>query len=94
MTKQASFVDSSIAYVTLDKLYGAGETAKFLARARQFSADYIKSATNVPEAVRRGWAKQYKFPPRRPARVKSDNGLPAARRALWRCCWASATDSR
>ncbi|PWY98330.1 FAD/NAD(P)-binding domain-containing protein [Testicularia cyperi] len=61
MTKKASFVDSSVAYVTLEKLYGANETANFLSRAKQFSADYIKSATNVPEAVRRGWAKQYKF---------------------------------
>ncbi|CBQ73979.1 related to Glucose oxidase [Sporisorium reilianum SRZ2] len=60
-TKQASFVDSSVAYVTLETMYGANETASFVKRAKQFSADYIKSATNVPEAVRRGWAKQYKF---------------------------------
>ncbi|TKY84644.1 hypothetical protein EX895_006546 [Sporisorium graminicola] len=60
-TKQASFVDSSVAYVTLEKMYGTNETANFLKRAKKFSADYIKSATNVPEAVRRGWAKQYKF---------------------------------
>ncbi|CDW94017.1 hypothetical protein [Sporisorium scitamineum] len=60
-SKQASFVDSSVAYVTLEKMYGTNETANFLKRAKQFSADYIKSATNVPESVRRGWAKQYKF---------------------------------
>ncbi|KAJ9480122.1 Choline dehydrogenase [Pseudozyma hubeiensis] len=61
LTKQASFVDSSVAYVTLEKMYGSNETTAFLARAKKFSADYIKSATNVPAAVRRGWAKQYKF---------------------------------
>ena len=61
LTKKASFVDSSVAYVTLEKMYGTNETANFLSRAKQFSADYIKSATNVPAAVRRGWAKQYKF---------------------------------
>ncbi len=61
LTKKASFVDSSVAYVTLEKMYGANETANFLERAKKFSADYIKSATNVPEAVRRGWAKQYKL---------------------------------
>ncbi len=60
-TRQASFVDSSVAYITLEKMYGDNETSNFLARAKQFSADYIKSATNVPAAVRRGWAKQYKF---------------------------------
>ncbi|GAC73024.1 glucose dehydrogenase [Moesziomyces antarcticus T-34] len=61
LTKKASFVDSSVAYVTLEKMYGANETVNFLERAKKFSADYIKSATNVPEAVRRGWAKQYKL---------------------------------
>lgn len=61
LTKQASFVDSSVAYITLEKMYGSNETKNFLARAKQFSADYIKSATNVPLSVRRGWAKQYKF---------------------------------
>ncbi|SNX86062.1 related to Glucose oxidase [Melanopsichium pennsylvanicum] len=61
LTKKASFVDSSVAYVTLEKIYGSNETSNFLARAKQFSADYIKSATNVPDAVKRGWAKQYKY---------------------------------
>lgn len=61
LSRQASFVDSSVAYITLEKLYGSNETTNFLARAKQFSADYIKSATNVPASVRRGWAKQYKY---------------------------------
>lgn len=61
LTKKASFVDSSVAYITLEKMYGSNETAKFISRAKQFSVDYIKSATNVPAAVRRGWAKQYKY---------------------------------
>lgn len=61
LTKQASFVDSSVAYVTLEKMYGSDEMAEFVARAKRFSIDYIKSATNVPAAVRRGWAKQYKL---------------------------------
>ncbi|EST09590.1 Glucose-methanol-choline oxidoreductase, C-terminal [Kalmanozyma brasiliensis GHG001] len=75
LTKQASFVDSSVAYVTLDKLYGANETSNFIARAKKFSVDYIKSATNVPEAVRRGWAKQYKFLLEDLLTAKSDKGF-------------------
>lgn len=61
VTKTASFVDSSIAYITLEKLYGAEETRNFITRAKKFSADYIKSATNVHANVKRGWAKQYKY---------------------------------
>ncbi|SOV02402.1 related to Glucose oxidase [Ustilago sp. UG-2017a] len=61
LTRKASFVDSSVAYITLEKMYGTNETANFIARAKKLSVDYIKSATNVPAAVRRGWAKQYKY---------------------------------
>ncbi|KAN0059925.1 hypothetical protein ACQY0O_007898 [Thecaphora frezii] len=58
-SQQTSFVDSSIAFLTLEKIYGKNETANFIKRARQFSDDYIKSANSTPEAVKRGWKKQY-----------------------------------
>ncbi|SPC68003.1 related to Glucose oxidase [Ustilago sp. UG-2017b] len=61
LTRKASFVDSSVAYITLENMYGTNKTANFIARAKKLSVDYIKSATNVPAAVRRGWAKQYKY---------------------------------
>ncbi|KAJ1598620.1 hypothetical protein NDA14_005282 [Ustilago hordei] len=75
LTRKASFFDSSVAYITLEKMYGTNETANFIARAKKLSVDYIKSATNVPAAVRRGWAKQYKYLPEDLLVPTSKNGF-------------------
>ncbi|KAJ1573666.1 hypothetical protein NDA12_006255 [Ustilago hordei] len=83
LTRKASFFDSSVAYITLEKMYGTNETANFIARAKKLSVDYIKSATNVPAAVRRGWAKQYKYLPEDLLVPTSKNGFTgSAKRAM------------
>lgn len=58
-TEKSSFVDSSIAYVTLQDLFGSKKAAKsFLTRSRKATDAYIKKA-DVPESVKKGYRKVY-----------------------------------
>ncbi|PWN48865.1 hypothetical protein IE53DRAFT_388931 [Violaceomyces palustris] len=70
-----SFVDSSVAYVTLEDLFGSEEEAEaFLSRARKASQVYMKES-DAPEPVKKGWKKQYDILLDDLLRKKSQNGF-------------------